>query len=214
MSTAVRQDNKRSFASHRSIFIISNNTILQKSIRKHLHWKEIAMGEIIDNYLIKTADELDNSEIEWLIPEWIPCRGITLLCSDGGIGKSFLWVSIASALSKGNRTILDSGPIFRNEKKILCFLVRIRSAFCENVLKILRQNWITYSVLRRILSAPEFSFNSPNIAKTIEKVNPDLMIFDPLQAFIGSCGHVQKKPDAPCNETACSQFHQPIIFQF
>lgn len=144
------------------------------------------MGEIIDNYLIKTADELDNSEIEWLIPEWIPCRGITLLCSDGGIGKSFLWVSIASALSKGNRTILDSGPIFRNEKKILCFSGEdpeciLRKRFEDSAAKM-----DNIFCVAQDSSAPEFSFNSPFVVNIIAKIHPDLMIFDPLQAFIGS----------------------------
>ena len=67
---------------------------------------------------VKSADHLDNSPIEWLIQDWIPRRGITLLCSDGGIGKSFLWISVAAALSNGNRTILDSLEINREENSI------------------------------------------------------------------------------------------------
>ena len=144
------------------------------------------MAEVIDKYLVKTGEELDNSPIEWLIPSWIPRRGITLLCSDGGIGKSFLWISIASALTKGNRTILDPGPIIRSEKKILCFsgedpecILRKRfedsAAKLENIFCVAQDS-----------SAPDFSFNSQFIINVISKIRPDFMIFDPLQAFIES----------------------------
>lgn len=42
-----------------------------------------------DGIYMKTASELDNSPVEWLVPGWIPKRGITLLCADGGTGKTF-----------------------------------------------------------------------------------------------------------------------------
>ena len=135
---------------------------------------------------VKSANHLDNSPIEWLIQDWIPRRGITLLCSDGGIGKSFLWISVAAALSNGNRTILDSLEINREEKRILCFSGEdpeciLRKRFEDANAKL--ENIFCFA---QDTEAPEITFNSEKLKEAIEKVKPDLLIFDPLQAYIGS----------------------------
>ena len=140
----------------------------------------------IEELTVKSAEHLDNSPIEWLIQDWIPQRGITLLCSDGGIGKSFLWISIASALSKGNKTVLDSFQMERGERKVLCFSGEdpeciLRKRFEDAGAKL--ENIFCFA---QDTEAPEITFNSKELQALIDKTEPDLLIFDPLQAYIGS----------------------------
>ena len=40
---------------------------------------------------LQNVEEIERKDIEWLIPNWIPKGGITLLVGDGGIGKTNLW---------------------------------------------------------------------------------------------------------------------------
>ena len=55
----------------------------------------------------KTLNDFEEQEATWLVPGWIPDGQITLLASDGGVGKTSLWVNLISALSAGKRCILD-----------------------------------------------------------------------------------------------------------
>ena len=141
-------------------------------------------------YKIKTADQLDNTPVEWLIPSWIPKRGIKLLFGDGGTGKSYVWGSIVSALSKGNRNLL-SQVSSNTEKRILTLsgedaecVLRSRfeklNAKMENVFVIGQDSLIVEDE-----EQPEITFSNGILAEIVEQIKPDLLILDPLQSFIG-----------------------------
>ena len=49
---------------------------------------------------LQNVEEIERKDIEWLIPNWIPKGGITLLVGDGGIGKTNLWTCLISDLSR------------------------------------------------------------------------------------------------------------------
>ena len=49
---------------------------------------------------LQNVEEIERKDIEWLIPNWIPKGGITLLVGDGGIGKTNLWTYLISDLSR------------------------------------------------------------------------------------------------------------------
>lgn len=136
--------------------------------------------------IMKTAADLDNSPIEWLVPEWIPKRGVTLLCADGGIGKTFIWVSILSSLSKGESTFLKYEPGNHEPLKVMCFSG-------EDPENILRQRFMAAGAkLENVFVSAQdsqeqnMSFDSPDLAAYIEKYRPSIVVFDPLQAFIGA----------------------------
>lgn len=135
---------------------------------------------------IKTADMLDNSPVEWLIPNWIPKKGITLLSSDGGIGKTFVWCSIIAALSKGTSTFLRYDPDMNSEKKVLC----ISGEDPENVLRSRLEKagakLENIYVIAQDTQTEEITFDSEYLQLIVEKCKPVLLVFDPLQAFIGS----------------------------
>ena len=49
----------------------------------------------------RKVEDVEEQEIQWVIPRWIPKGGITLLVGDGGIGKTNLWSYLVSRLSAG-----------------------------------------------------------------------------------------------------------------
>src|SRR5262245_21370116 len=57
---------------------------------------------------------LDLVEREWLVPERIPMRNVTLLSGEGSIGKSLLLMQLSAAVVLGGRWIgteLTQGPV-------------------------------------------------------------------------------------------------------
>lgn len=135
-------------------------------------------------YIIKTADQLDNSPVEWLIPDWIPKRGITLLFGDGGTGKSYLWVSLASALSKGNRNVLCSEP--STETKVLCLSGEDAECVLRKRFESANGNLKNIYAIGQDSEVPNITFSGEVLEEIIDDVKPGLLIFDPLQSFIGS----------------------------
>lgn len=132
---------------------------------------------------------VEEKETSWLIPNIVPEKNITLICGDGGVGKTSLWCNIASAVSAGNKSILDQRPedfvprepqkvlFFSSEDSIQCTLrkkLRLAGANLENIFSI-------------DLSDPAFShvqFGSQMLEDIISSVRPALTVFDPLQSFI------------------------------
>lgn len=141
--------------------------------------------EVSETITVKTADKLDNSPVEWLIPQWIPKRGIVLLGADGGTGKTFVWISILSSLSKGESTFLRYDPD-TTEKTVLC----ISGEDAENILRSRLEK--AGAKLKNVLciaqdtETEEITFGSEFLEKIIEKYRPAIVVFDPLQSFIGS----------------------------
>lgn len=139
---------------------------------------------------LKKVSDLDDSPIEWLVPNWIPKTGITMLSSDGGIGKTCLWCSIVSSLSRGQDTILRHDPDLNEKKTVLCF----SGEDTENVLRNrLEQSEadndhvFVVGLDTELFEDPnkELTFDSPELEQLLDAYKPSLVVFDPIQAFIG-----------------------------
>lgn len=139
--------------------------------------------------LIKPLTEFDEREPEWLIDGWLPKGQITLLASAGGVGKTTLWVHIISALSTGDRCILDPPGYRRSPRKVL-FLsaeesvstklkaqLRVAGANMENILTMDIEADHT-GLLR------DLKFGTKEMAQIIRAFRPDICIFDPVQGFV------------------------------
>lgn len=134
---------------------------------------------------IKTASMLDNTPVEWLVPEWIPKRGIILLGSDGGVGKTFVWVSILASLSRGESTFLRYDPEMTEKKKVLC----ISGEDPENILrerltKAGADLDYIYSIAQDTETQEPITFDSEYLERVIRTCKPALVVFDPLQSFL------------------------------
>ena len=137
-----------------------------------------------NSFVIKTADQLDNTPIEWLIPDWIPQKGVTLLFGDGGVGKRFLWVSLVSALSKGNRNVLQKIPS-NTEIKILCLSGEDAECILKKRFIDANANMQNIFVIAQDSEQPDITFKNGTLDALVDQVKPKLLVIDPLQSFIG-----------------------------
>ena len=144
-----------------------------------------------DELDISTLDDIEEREVEWLIPGYLPKDQITLICGTGGTGKTSIWTALAADLSAGRPTIFEKGSDFcdqiqRDPMKILFFSAEDT---VENVIK--KRLRLQKAVMRNIytisVSNANFDkvrFGTKYLEALIRKKRPQLCIFDPLQAFI------------------------------
>jgi RecA-family ATPase len=139
--------------------------------------------------LIKTLDEFEEQEAQWLVPGWLPQGQIVLLAADGGVGKTSLWCHILAAVSAGRPCLLDPEGYQRPAQRVM-FLTSEDSVRIK-LKKKLRQA----GAYERNVSLPDFNgdegqlmsslkFGTKDFADLIEGWQPALCVIDPIQAFI------------------------------
>lgn len=136
--------------------------------------------------IIKTIDQLDNSPVEWLIENWIPKKSISLLCSDGGIGKTYLAISLMADLSSGRRTVFDESDQVYSPQKILFFSSEDTENIIRQRLTAADANGDMCLISAADTDEQTITFDSDLLEAVIRVNRPNLVIFDPLQSFIGS----------------------------
>ncbi len=138
--------------------------------------------------LFKPVSEFAQKEADWLIIGYIPKGQITTLASDGGIGKTSAWVSLAAAISSGNSCFLDEDT--RRTPGTVLFL-----STEDSVAIVLKKRLIAAGADETRIIAPDFSsdttgelrklkFGTKELEDVIARYRPMLCIFDPLQGFI------------------------------
>ena len=136
----------------------------------------------------KPLSSFDEIEPEWLVPHRIPKGQISLLASDGGAGKTTTTVSIAAAISSGNRCFLDP-PDYRREPALTAFLSTEDSVSQKLKRKLREAGANMDNVLCPDFSADRngdlrnFKFGTSEMATFVEYYRPALIVFDPLQGF-------------------------------
>lgn len=154
--------------------------------------QEMAPEEVKPIRWVKFS-EVEESAVEWLVPGYIPRKGITVLGSNGGVGKGTVSCSLIADISAGRETLLTrdsnaelpSGFEYRPGRvvwlnaedpyrEVLKPMLEANEANMDNILamdeKQILESGICYS--DEILKADIKSFH------------PDLVVFDPLQAFL------------------------------
>lgn len=136
--------------------------------------------------IIKTIDQLDDSPVEWLIKDWIPKKNITLLCADGGTGKTFVTATVLADLSSGRQTIFNESDQADRPQKVMFFSG-------EDVESVLRLRLMAAEANKKLClisgldtSEELLTFDSDQLEIIIRAYRPSLVVFDPLQSFIGS----------------------------
>ena len=137
---------------------------------------------------LKDASKVEIKDPEWLIPGYIPKYGITTIAGEGGVGKTSIWCSLVASITTGNQSFLMGGGIpFRTDP--------------GNVIAFSAEDSWSYVLRRRLEScgadldrirfmSPEselfvdLNFNGELLKELIEANKPDVIVFDPLQAFV------------------------------
>ena len=140
---------------------------------------------------IPTLDKIPMEKAEWLEMGYIPKKTITIVCGDGGVGKTSIWCSLAAAVSRGEPTFLTSQSeidtgIKRENKKVLFFSAEDAVSIYLKA-KLREAGAVEENIYLIDVSDKRFKdvkFNSAYLEKLIAKIQPALCIFDPLQAFI------------------------------
>lgn len=148
-----------------------------------------------------TLEEFEKRTKEWLIEGYIPKGCVTLLCSDGGIGKTSVWCDTLAAMTTGRTTLFDKAvdnPF--------------QTGVCREVMYFSKED-PTEEILKWKFEAAEgdqkrvrcFGLDDERITKIwygsllleklIEKYKPDICVFDTLQAFLPDGVDMAKRKD-------------------
>ena len=138
---------------------------------------------------MNSLDEFQSKEIEWVIPGYVPKKQITILAGTGGTGKTSLWCSLISCLSDGRPTIMEGYSPYQMERKpVKCVFFSAEDTVEEVLKKRMEKN---HAYMRNIMTIsiddPRFDkvkFTSGFFEKMLEKYQPEIVVFDPLQNFI------------------------------
>lgn len=141
------------------------------------------------DFHLDQAKLVEVKEPEWLIPGYVAKYGITTIAGEGGVGKTSLWCSIVASITTGKQHFLVQGQQIPFESEPETVVVFSAEDSWEYVLK--RRLEANGADMDRILymGASDERFVDLNfdgdLLKGIIKTNrPDLVIYDPVQAFV------------------------------
>lgn len=132
--------------------------------------------------IINMAD-IEAVAVKWLWKPYIPLGKITIIQGDPGEGKTTLALSIAAALTQGEKLPNEAeskapvNVIYQTAEDVLADTIKPRleavNADCTRVLVIDE-------------SKEELSMTDERIEKAIQQTGAKLIILDPIQAYIGA----------------------------
>ena len=139
--------------------------------------------------MLLSLDEVEEKEIAWLVPGYLPRGQVCIMAGDGGSGKTSCWCSLAAAISTGKKVFFDQTPdefaeaepqkvLFFSSEDSVEYVLRARLRKAGANLK----NICCANLKNEKFS--EIKFNSSLLKELISEVKPALVIFDPVQSFI------------------------------
>lgn len=141
------------------------------------------------DFHLDKASGVEIKEPEWLIPGYIPKYGITTIAGEGGVGKTSLWCSIVASITTGKQHFLTQGKNIPFENEPEDVVVFSAEDSWEYVLK--RRLEANGADMDRILYMGasderfvDLNFDSDLLKGIIETNKPDLVVYDPVQAFV------------------------------
>ena len=162
-------------------------------------------GEKKDSVLahFRKVEEVEEKETRWVIPDWIPRGGITLLVGDGGVGKTNLWSYLVSRLSAGLPTMLDDEHAVRELKPGNVAVLDLKQGVIREKVNTaclyfskedstsdrLKKQFRLYEANMEKIGMVDvehlsgFTFASKELEDLIVQERPTLVVFDPLQGF-------------------------------
>ena len=145
---------------------------------------------------IVTLSDVDEQEMEWLWEGRIAYNNMTLLPGDGGIGKSFVTMELAAAVTNGSRLPIDNGwqTVDRGDVLLVNFedgigngiqqIIKKRARLCNA-----RMNGLHVIAGTRDEKGKLQPFSREHVGLIADHLrattNVRLIIIDPLMSFIG-----------------------------
>ncbi len=148
--------------------------------------------------IFRPLSEFQEIEAKWLVPGWVPAGQITLLASDGGVGKTSVVCNIAAAISSGVRCILDSPDTRRDPQRVL--LLTTEDSVSQKLkwkLRLLNANQMNIIAPDPSIDSNgylrDLKFGEPLLENVIKQYRPALCVMDPVQGYV------------PANVNMCSR---------
>ena len=152
------------------------------------------VGDLLknDNHTpIKTLNEVIEKPTEWLITNYIPKNEVTILCGDGGVGKGFVASAIVGAIFSGSQVFFESEEEYlkqnRKPQKVL-FISSEEDISKVTKRKMLKQGTLIQKNIYVLGAENEYTYKvkigSKELEKIIHDIKPQLVIIDPIQAFL------------------------------
>lgn len=144
------------------------------------------------NFNLEKACDVEAKEAEWLIPGYVPKYGITTIAGEGGVGKTSVWCSLVASFTTGNHSFLigDLIPFEVNDPPLNVLVLSAEDSWTYVLKTRLEANGAD---LNRVwFLSPEderftdLNFDGDLLKGIIEQNKPDVIVFDPLQAFVPS----------------------------
>ncbi len=137
---------------------------------------------------IEKASSVIIKEPEWLVPGYIPKYGITTIAGEGGVGKTSIWCSLVASITTGKNSFLlgDRIPFDSDPENVLVLSAEdswsyvLRGRLEKNGADLDRISFVSPADER----FAEINFNGDLLKGIIEENRPDVIVFDPLQAFV------------------------------
>ena len=127
--------------------------------------------------------DVEEEEITWLYQPYVPRGKVTICAAYPGTGKTYLLCYMSACVSTG-RSFFNQVPFSDDPGRVIYLTaedgigdtikkrLRICGANMDNIATVVEQK-------------TQLSFDSPEIEEFMRDYKPDLMIFDPFQAYIG-----------------------------
>lgn len=127
--------------------------------------------------------DVEEEEITWLYQPYVPRGKVTICAAYPGTGKTYLLCYMAACVSTG-RSFFNQVPFSADPGRVIYLTaedgigdtikkrLRICGANMDNIATVVEQKM-------------QLAFDSPDIEEFMRDYKPDLMIFDPFQAYIG-----------------------------
>ena len=163
-------------------------------VREASEWKPMLESEPVGRLL----DSVESEQVSWLWPGRIPRGKLTLIDGDPGTGKSAMTMDLAARVSVGRTFPDDSlcergGVVLLSAEDGLPDTIRPRlEAAGADLGSILSLATIADGDSERLLSIPE---DLGIIKRGIERVDAQLVIVDPLMAFLSGAVNSHRDQD-------------------
>lgn len=127
--------------------------------------------------------DVEEEETTWLFQPYVPRGKVTICAAYPGTGKTYLLCYMAACVSTG-RSFFNMVP-FDNKPGRVIYLTA-EDGIGDTIKKRLRICGANMNNIATVKDKTALSFDSPEIEEYLQEFKPELLIFDPFQAYIGA----------------------------